>query len=84
MTNNNHPITVPPELVKQMATKNGTHYKDLSEHCQIVADQAARWGADWQLEQVLHWLRTTKWYLNPSTLADLLEEAMRPQQQEKS
>ena len=41
-------------------------------------------GRDDQLEQALHWLRTTQWYLNPSTLADLLEEAMRPQQQENN
>ena len=38
--------------------------------------------ADWQLEQVIMWLKTTQWYLDPSTMADLLEEAMRPQQQE--
>ena len=38
--------------------------------------------ADWQLEQAIKWLKTTQWYLNPSTMADLLEEAMRPQQQE--
>ena len=37
-------------------------------------------GADWQLEQVIKWLKTTKYYLCPSVLADQLQEAMRPQE----
>jgi len=34
-------------------------------------------GADWKLQWVLTWLRKPgQWYVSPSTLADLLEEAM--------
>ncbi len=43
-----------------------------------------RAGADWQLEQVLEWLRTTQVYHCPSVMADLLEEAMRPTQENNS
>ena len=50
MTDNNHPITPPPELVKQWATANGTVYKDLSVFCQNIANEAARWGTDQELE----------------------------------
>ena len=42
----NHPITPPPELVRQWSTTNGTHYEDLATLLQSVATQAARWGAD--------------------------------------
>jgi hypothetical protein len=45
-----HPITPPDELVRQWATTNGTAYEDLSALCQNVATQAARWGADQELE----------------------------------
>ena len=52
-----HPITPPPELVKQWATANGTVYKDLSVFCQNIANEAARWGADQELEACCEWLR---------------------------
>ena len=41
-------------------------------------------AADWQLEQVTKWLRATKSTVKicPSILADQIEQAMRPQQQE--
>jgi len=39
-----HPITPPPELVRQWATANGTVYEDLSVFCQNIATEAARWG----------------------------------------
>ena len=43
-------------------------------------DDLMRAAADWQLEQVLEWLRTTPRYHCPSVMAQFLEEAMRPQQ----
>ena len=52
---NQHPITPPPELVQQWTDKawkgwrgNGTYERDL-------AAQAARWGADQELEACLKW-----------------------------
>ena len=52
-----HSITPPPEMVQQWADEawkgwrgNGTYERDL-------ADQAARWGADQELEACLEWHR---------------------------
>ena len=47
-----HPITPPPELVKQWATANGTVYKDLSVFCQNIANEAARWGYDQAIKEL--------------------------------
>jgi hypothetical protein len=54
MTTNNHPITPPPELVQQWDSEAvaakipGQLY---------LATQAARWGADTELEACCEWLR---------------------------
>jgi hypothetical protein len=62
----NHPITPPPELVKQwreapefsalspcvMVTVTNTKLQD-------IATQAARWGADQELEACCEWLKGT-------------------------
>ena len=51
MTNNNHPITPPHELVCQWRED---WYNAKVKHDELVdylATQAARWGADQQLEQ---------------------------------
>ena len=48
--NNQHPITPPPELVKQWCHENGDEIKTSPRWYQIVATQAARWGADQQLK----------------------------------
>ena len=53
MTDNNHPITPPPGLVLQWlggAPKNGE--LGISKH---IATQAARWGADTELEACCEW-----------------------------
>ena len=57
MTTNNHPITPPPELVTdwcgQLAREN-----DYGPTCVYdIAIQAARWGADQELEACCEWLR---------------------------
>ena len=52
MTDNNHPITPPPELVQQW--RDGTHGA-LCEF-EAVATQSARWGADQELEACCEWL----------------------------
>ena len=41
MSNNEHPITPPPELVQQWYQDGPEHELDL---CEYVATQAARWG----------------------------------------
>ncbi len=50
MTNQQHPIIPPPELVKQW--RNSWH-QDRGEFGVYLATQAARWGADQELEACL-------------------------------
>ena len=58
MTDQQHPITPPPELVQQWlgeffgCTVNG----GLSDSERYLATQAARWGADQELEACCEWL----------------------------
>lgn len=52
MTDNNHPITPPPELVRQWW--DGTH--GAFYEFEAVVTQAARWGADEQLEMDATWV----------------------------
>jgi sugar phosphate isomerase/epimerase len=72
-----HPITPPPELVREWATTNGTSYEDLSALCQNIATQAARWGADQELDACCDWLEE----IGPSGVqlwGDDLREDRRP------
>ena len=46
---NQHPITPPPELVRQWAQCNGE--KDLERFWTRIATQAAQWGADTELKE---------------------------------
>ena len=50
MTNQQHPITPPPDLVKQW-------YQEADNQLPItfIATQAARWGADQELEACCEW-----------------------------
>ena len=53
---NQHPITPPPELVKQWASEfYGTTIAP-GEAAIYVATKAARWGADQELEACCEWL----------------------------
>ena len=52
MTDNNHSITPPPELVEQWV--NDFAPKGMM----AIATQAARWGADQELEACCEWLET--------------------------
>lgn len=58
MTDQQHPITPPPELVQQWlgeffgCTVNG----ELSDSERYLATQAARWGADQELEACITWV----------------------------
>lgn len=51
MTDNNHPITPPPELIQQWW--DGTH--GALYEFEAVATQAARWGADQELEACINY-----------------------------
>jgi hypothetical protein len=56
---NQHPITPPPELVQQWL---GNHFGttisgEVSEVELALATQAARWGADQELEACCEWLK---------------------------
>ena len=65
MTDNNHPITPPPELVEQWRTApEYTTGKEMftmvsvsTRRLQEIADQSAQYGADQELEACCHLLR---------------------------
>ena len=76
-----HPITPPPELVKEWATANDAVYQDLFVFCENIATQAARWGADQQLELDAKWLdhnALNEAHLKIAPMGEVLKEAMRP------
>ena len=61
LTDQQHPLTPPPELVQQWLQE---HYSALpvsgvtpSESALYIATQAARWGADTELNECCHLLR---------------------------
>ena len=45
-----HPITPPPEMVRQWCHEDGDEIKTSPRWYQIVCAKAARWGADQELE----------------------------------
>ena len=51
---NQHPITPPPELVQQWREESSTGELHFSP--QYLATQAARWGADMELDACCKWL----------------------------
>jgi hypothetical protein len=76
MTNQQHPITPPPELVREWnQAAIGTHYRYGDGYSEYIATQAAQWGADQELEACCEWLtkRTTS-----RADADQLRAARRP------
>ena len=57
MTDNNHPITPPSELVQQwLGNHFGTTVRgEVSDVELAIATQAARWGSDQELEACCEW-----------------------------
>ena len=52
-----HPITPPPELVQQWAISSPIQCSDESWAYELfIAHQAARWGADQELEACCEWV----------------------------
>jgi hypothetical protein len=79
MTNQQHPITPPPELVQQwiLDKQLGEFYSELNDPEQYFATQAAQWGADQELEACCEWLH----WQNLATHSELipsLRAARRP------
>jgi hypothetical protein len=75
MTNQQHPITPPPELVREWnQAAIGTHYRSGVGCSEYFATQAAQWGADQELEACCEWLIAHRWEAN----AGLLRAARRP------
>ena len=58
MTDQQHPITPPPELVQQWLSEyfGTTVTGKVSALEQHIATQAARWGADQELEACITWV----------------------------
>ena len=86
MTDNKHPITPPPELVEQW--KNLPEYTDgrrkitmvtfSKERLQEIATQAARWGADQELEACCECVSQWCGWPDGSRPEDELRAARRP------
>jgi hypothetical protein len=59
MTNQQHPITPPAELVQQwiLDKQLGEFYSELNDPEQYFATQAAQWGADQELEACCEWFQ---------------------------
>ena len=73
-----HPLT--DEICKSIAVCYPYNNRIDIEDCGHLTDMRA--AADWQLEQVVEWLKDELDY-DPNLLLDL-KEAMRPQRQEKT
>ena len=75
MTDNNHPITPPPELVQQwMQEASG---QPPGPDARVIATLAARWGADQELEACCEWLEDHDCD-DPQEVAKRLRAARRP------
>jgi hypothetical protein len=74
MTQEQHPITPPPDLMQQwyMEAENqpGSYYA-------YITTQAARWGADQELGACCEWIDHTNCD-NPQEIAEELRAARRP------
>jgi hypothetical protein len=68
---NHHPITPPLELVQQWWTDAQTLESNDSQEIRFIANVAARWGADQELEACLERILDVE-------LADQLRTARRP------
>jgi hypothetical protein len=58
MTDQQHPITPPPELVEQWHVEAMKGWRHNGIYEQDITTQAARWGADQELEACCEWLKS--------------------------
>jgi hypothetical protein len=70
-----HPITPPPELVREWSQNRG--YSCADELWDYLATQAARWGADQELEACCEWVSENVYLNHPFSSHDL-RAARRP------
>ena len=63
-----HPITPPPELVREWTQNRG--YSCADELWDYLAAQAAQWGADAELEACLEWIANQDWTWTKAQLHD--------------
>ena len=71
---NEHPITPPPELVEQWRNGGPSYVMANNAYEHHIAAQAARWGADQELEECCEWVQ---WW-DDLTAACQLRNARRP------
>jgi len=79
--NNRHPITPPPELVEQWLREwktLGVRHADPVKSTSYVATEAARWGADQELEACCEWIPEYFQWNRSIQDADRLRAARRP------
>ena len=57
MTNKQHPITSPPEELLDKWEGEWHHYRGKYTYTMFMAEQAAQWGADQELEACCEWMR---------------------------
>ena len=69
-----HPITPPPELVEQWRNGGPSYVMANNAYEHHIAAQAARWGADQELEECCEWVQ---WW-DDLTAACQLRAARRP------
>ena len=73
--NQEHPITPSPELVREWTQYQGFESPEIL--WQQIAHQAARWGADMELEACCEWVESESCLTN-SVMAKRLRAARRP------
>ena len=73
-----HPITPPSELVNQWCNEGGSSGITSPQWFQIVATQAARWGADQELDACCEWMVKNFWLEPRGKSITNLRAARRP------
>lgn len=71
-----HPITPPPELVQQWLAEG--HHQDYCSATEHAIAQAARWGADQELEACCEWVNDNFDHCISTDRSDWLRAARRP------
>jgi hypothetical protein len=77
MTDQQHPITPPPELVQEWWEQADQYQDDPRTYFDYVATEAAQWGADQELEACCEWLHWQNLATHPELIPSL-RAARRP------
>jgi len=73
-----HPITPPPELVQEWLSEFYGSPTAPGESTLHVANRAAQWGANTELEACIDWISVYQGLEHPELLIELLRAARRP------